>query len=91
MKAKVEEAIREIRADYGVDPARAKAVQDKYNKNKGQRTDVLGDDGVATIRQRQRQPRGERTPLAKRLEAVIRDERKRAKVGGGLGHVPGTV
>lgn len=49
LRARVEEAIRQIRADYGVDAARSKQVQEQINKNRGTRT-VIGDDGRAPAR-----------------------------------------
>jgi len=38
LKAQVEEAIKEIRADYGVDAGRAKMVQEKINEGRKNRT-----------------------------------------------------
>lgn len=84
LKAQVEDAIRQIRADYGVDAARSKHVQEQLNKHRGQRLDVMGDDGVPTLRQRQRaphKPRPEEDPekkaIAKRVMRIYRDEQRR--------------
>ena len=74
LKAQVEEAIRQIRADYGVDAGRAKYVQEQINKHRGAR-DVLGDTG----RTGTRAPHSDMEKLIARERRLLTAERKRLR------------